>query len=455
MFEKLKALSVEREEVVSAMEAMISDEAFTEEQQAEFDALKDKVADIDSKMETLEAVRKARETMPSVTDVNEETIEEKAERTKGYDLGIIRVPARAKRYAGNLKAFKGENADIDAYKAGMFYRAIAGNHAAAQWCTDHGIQIYSVQNEGTNTQGGYLVYDQLDSSIIRLVEEWGVFRRQARRTPMTSETLSRPRRTGGITATFTGESDAATESTMTWDQVNLIAKKITAITRITNELSSDAIINVADEVTTEIAVAFAEKEDKCGFIGDGTSTYGGINGVTTKLLSINGVDDGGGLVLGAGNTMAEITLANMNTMTARTGNYPGMNEAWYCSKVFYGSVMMRLETAAGGNAVMDIVNGSPVRKHLGFPVYITNALPKTDANSQILCLFGDLSKSSMFGDRAGMSIAISDSAVVGSESVFENDELAVRGIERFDINNHDLGTSTAGGPVVGLVSAAS
>jgi hypothetical protein len=40
----------------------------------------------------------------------------------------------------------------------------------------------------------------------------------------------------------------------------------------------DAIISIADDLAEEIVYAFSLKEDQCGFIGDGTSTYGGIVG---------------------------------------------------------------------------------------------------------------------------------------------------------------------------------
>jgi HK97 family phage major capsid protein len=69
------------------------------------------------------------------------------------------------------------------------------------------------------------------------------------------------------------------------------------LTTVSNELNEDAFVNLADDVAGEIAYAFAKKEDECGFVGDGTSTYGGIEGVASKLLGqtedVNFVDFGG------------------------------------------------------------------------------------------------------------------------------------------------------------------
>ena len=68
-----------------------------------------------------------------------------------------------------------------------------------------------------------------------------------------------------------------------WDDVNLVARKLAVLTRMSSELAEDAIIDLAAWLAEEVAYAFAEKEDDCLFNGDGTSTYGGIQGVLNKL----------------------------------------------------------------------------------------------------------------------------------------------------------------------------
>jgi hypothetical protein len=82
-------------------------------------------------------------------------------------------------------------------------------------------------------------------------------------------------------------------------------------------------------------------------------------------------------------------------------------------------------------------------------------MPAADVNSQIACTLGAHDLAASFGDRQQDSIAFSDSATIGGESVFERNQIAIRGTERFDINVHDVGTATAAGPVVGLISASS
>jgi hypothetical protein len=57
-------------------------------------------------------------------------------------------------------------------------------------------------------------------------------------------------------------------------------------------------------------------------------------------------------------------------------------------------------------------------------------------------------------------MAFSTDATIDSVNMFETAQVAVRGIERFDINVHDVGNATATaadkspGPIVGLITAA-
>jgi HK97 family phage major capsid protein len=258
-----------------------------------------------------------------------------------------------------------------------------------------------------------------------------------------------------------GEGAATTESNKTWGNVTLTAKKLAALARITNELNEDSIINVADDLASEIAYAFSNSEDEAGFNGTGTSTYGGIVGVRQQLKGLSGtIANIAGLVVAAGNNYSEITLANFNTVISRLPQYADTpNAKWYMHKSFFHEVADRLSYAAGGTTVAEI-GAKTSRLFLGYPVQFAQVLPKVEANDQVCALFGDLTLAAAFGDRRQTSIAFSESATVGGESVFERDQIAVRGSERVDISVHDVGNANADatlrvpGPIVGLITAA-
>lgn len=477
--EKLKKLKALYLQCIGDMEAILDDteDVLSEEDQVKFEALKTKAAATKTQIanyeqivtEKAEAERMATAPAPALSRQAGSDTVILADPTAGMrGSEAFKIPAKASRWAGNLRSFKGPDAEKKAYRAGMWLAATLCKSAVARkFCAENGIatnmtqldpsQIESLHQEGVNTQGGYLVFDEMETVIIRLVEEYGIARRLMKTVPMLSDKKIQPRRTGGLDAYFIGEGVQITQSTASWDTVTLIAKKLAAITVATNELVSDAIIAIADELIREIALAFATKEDLCGFQGDGTSTYGGIEGIVPKLSRLNGVDDGGGLVLASGNLWSEITDADLMKMIGRVPQFGGLVPEWTCSKPFWATVLVRLIRATGG-ATMAEFEGRPRMIYAGYPVNWTSdttVMPAVEANSQIACLFGDINMSSSFGDRAGLMIATSNSATVGDTSMFDTDSFAIRGIERFDINNHSLGDATNAGPVLGLITASS
>lgn len=373
---------------------------------------------------------------------------------------------------GSLKNFNKNTLGDDylktAYRWGQFCMAEMGNKKADEYCAKNHIPRIKVHQENVNNTGGVLVPEEFDTMMIVLREKYGVFRQNAKIVPMGSETKRIPRRTSGLTAYPVGETAAATESTKGWDQVQLTAKDWIVLSRYTNQLNDDAIVNIGDDLAGECAYAFAKAEDQAGFTGDGTSTYAGIVGLTNKLLNLNGtIANIAGLFVssgtGYGTNWNSIVLGDFNGVVGKLPQYAyvGGNAKWYCSQAFWGSVMQKLALAGGGNQVNQIQNGALAPMFLGFPVVITQAMPVISAVSQVACLFGDLSLAAKFGSRRDTTVDFSTQASVGGQSLWERGEIGIRAIERFDIVVHDVGNANAtaalrtAGPMVGLITASS
>lgn len=102
-----------------------------------------------------------------------------------------------------------------------------------------------------------------------------------------------------------------------------------------------------------------------------------------------------------------------------------------------------------------IAGGIAGKRFLGDPVEITQTLPRTDANDQVVCLYGHLPSAARLGDRRQTTIAVSEHVA------FSTDEIAIRGTQRLDIVVHDVGNASGtaslrvAGPIVGLLMAAS
>jgi HK97 family phage major capsid protein len=233
------------------------------------------------------------------------------------------------------------------------------------------------------------------------------------------------------------------------------------------QVSADAVINFGDDLAGEISYAFALKEDQCAFLGDGTSPYGGIIGCVTKLSKVDGTNPSVGLIT-AGTTGAwsSLVLADFHNVVGTLPQYADTPEAvWITHKTFYYSVMQRLELAAGGVPAREVqMGGGGVFERgrplfLGYPVDFSQVLPNATAGSQVCALFGDFTLGGTFGDRQQDSIAFSDAATIAGQSMFERNEIAIRGTERMDINIHDAGSASTGnggtglpGPIVGLTT---
>jgi len=353
---------------------------------------------------------------------------------------VVRVPARA-RGGNRLTAFKGVNAEADAYASGRFLMAtIGGDQASRQWCREHGL-VTNAMGENNDLLGGVLVIPQFESAIINLKETFGVFGQYVRNVPMTSDQWIGPRRLSGLTAYAVTEAQQITDSDATMNQVSLTAKKWGTLTRISSELSEDAIIAVADFLANEIAYAHAVKEDQAGFLGDGTTTHNGIMGLANALLAGSVSTAAGGQ-----NTAAALTIAVFQDAVSKIPQFPGIMPRWYVHSAVYWNVMARLQLAAGGNNVVDIGNG-PVMQFMGYPVTFAQCLPSTVGASTKFAYFGDLSMAATKGNRRGVTIA------ADSSRYFEFDQTAIRSTLRYDINVHERGTASVAGPMVSLVSA--
>jgi HK97 family phage major capsid protein len=108
--------------------------------------------------------------------------------------------------------------------------------------------------------------------------------------------------------------------------------------------------------------------------------------------------------------------------------------------------MARLAEALGGNTTAEIAAGAQMR-FLGYPVEITETLPtvSTALDGAVMCLFGNLGQAAALGDRRGMTMKRS------TEVKFLEDQIALKGSERFDINVHSVGTASVVGPITALL----
>ena len=349
-------------------------------------------------------------------------------------------------YSRKLRAFDNVEA---AYRCGKWLAGtFLGDQDAKRWCMDHGVESRAM-GESTMGAGGFAVPEEMSAAIIRNVEAYGVAPSAMQNVPMSSDTLLVPKRLTGVTAYWVGESSEITTSDPTGTQVQLVAKKLACGTRVSNELLSDSIVAVADWLVQEMSLSLAKSGDEAAFLGDGTSSYGGVQGIVTKIN--DGTHTASVVTAATGNTGFEtLDLADFSKALAAVPRYAIGGSAWYISPAGYHASIERLQMAAGGNMVGDLANGG-VPRFLGLPVVQTLVLDSTlgaDA-STIKVLVGDAALAGIYGIREQVNIR---STV---DEYARYDQTAWYATVRTDYNWHSLGDTSDAGPMVALKTAAS
>jgi HK97 family phage major capsid protein len=420
---------------VSAIQAVATQEGreLLEDEQTEIDS----ILGVDGKDGQIQNLSKQRERALKIEQAVSNTVRQVVDTQP--TTASFRVPATAKS-SGKLRAFQGADAERDAYASGQFFRALNGNGRARQWCQDHG--VLNAMGENDDLRGGALVPPEFETAVISLMETYGVTSRYARVYPMSSDTVTIPRRVSGLTAYAVSEAAEITASDPTLGQVSLTAKKWATLTRVSSELSEDAVIALADYIAMEMAQAHALKLDTAAFLGNGEATNGGIQGLANALNAGSFVQAGAGQ-----NTDSAFTIAVFQSAAGKLPEFAGMQPVWFVHKRFFWNVMARLQLAAGGNNYVDLGNG-PVLQFLGYPVQYTQVLPSTASASAKVCYLGDLAMGSTLGLRRGMSV------IADSSRYVEFLQTAYISSTRWDYNVHERGDSSDAGPIVGVQAAA-
>ena len=343
----------------------------------------------------------------------------------GFEPQAAGLPVVHNKFCGKLKAFKDDELS-EAYGAGQWLKAVVAIQAgrrderAEQLAARYGSPILATATEGTDSAGGYLVPDPVSAAIINVRALSGLSRQICRIVPMTSDTLSVPKKTGTVTVDYPTEGAAITADDQTWGQVALTAVRRACLSKVSQDLVDDAVIPIIDDLAAEIGSDLSVQEDNELINGDASATYGGETGLVTAAAQTQAVTGAWSAI-----DLSDLT-ATMGLVGAKYWQY---GASWICSAAFYHSVMLDLLAAAGGNTVASLGEGGK-QMFLGYPVHLTDQLPTATAADTHL-LFGSFSKAVIIGDRAGVRVQTS------SERFFDEDNLAIRASVRYDIACHD------------------
>ena len=303
------------------------------------------------------------------------------------------------------------------------------------------------------TAGAALAPSEFVPRLVELIEAYSAYRQVAQEQPLGAGDASVPVITSDITVYCPGAGVTATASTLGTKTLGLNPLEWVAYTAVNNDLDEDAAIPVGELVARSLARSFGNKEDACGFVGDGTKAYFNVIGARAALRAVDAtVTNVKGLhVQDTPGAWSAIDLQDLLAVAALLPEYAeidmGNEVNWMCSKAFYVTVMLNAAFAAGGAYAAEVLKSDVFTKptFLGRPVKFAGGMPKVkESADHCPLLYGNGRQGLMLGDRRKLTIAQS------REVLFLNRQTAIMGTERIAINNHGVGDTTNAGPIVGL-----
>jgi HK97 family phage major capsid protein len=133
---------------------------------------------------------------------------------------------------------------------------------------------------GTDTEGGYLVPDEFERTLIEALDEENIFRKLANVITTSSGDRKIPVVASKGTASWIDEEGAITESDDAFGQVSIGAYKLGTMIKVSEELLNDNVFNLESYIAREFARRIGSKEEDAFFTGDGSGKPTGILAAT-------------------------------------------------------------------------------------------------------------------------------------------------------------------------------
>lgn len=161
----------------------------------------------------------------------------------------------------------------------------ADSYRKAFWAQvrSKGALDYEVRNalsEGVDTEGGYLVPDEFEHTLIQALEEDNVIRSHAHVFTTSSGSHKIPIVATKGVANWIDEGGSYGESDDVFGQEQIDAHKLGTIIKVSEELLNDSAFSLENYFTTEFARRIGKKEEEAFLIGDGNKKPTGILNAT-------------------------------------------------------------------------------------------------------------------------------------------------------------------------------
>ena len=160
-------------------------------------------------------------------------------------------------------------------------------------------EMRNALQEGTDSEGGYLVPDEFENTLVQGLTDNAVIRAHAHVITTSSGLHKIPVVAAHGSAAWIDEEGAYTESDETFGQVQLDAHKVGTVIKVSEELLNDSAFDLESYIASEFVRRIGDKEEEAFLVGNGTgkptgilnATGGGQVGVTTASATAITADE--------------------------------------------------------------------------------------------------------------------------------------------------------------------
>lgn len=242
---------------------------------------------------------------------------------------------------------------------------------------------------GDDTKGGYLAPAEFQAEVIRGIVEISPIRQAVRVGQTGAGSVILPKLTGRPTASWVGEDEDRSETTMTYGQIEIPVHELACFIDVSLRLLEDSAINVESEIASELAQEFALKEGSAFSNGNGVKKPLGIQQAAGVEEVVNGH---------ATNLSADKLIALMFSLPQVYRNAG----SWLMNGTTLAAVMTLKDSQNRYLWQPSLQAGQPSTL-LGRPVIEDPSMPDP-ADGTYPIEFGDFAKHYRIYDRVGMSI---------------------------------------------------
>lgn len=129
---------------------------------------------------------------------------------------------------------------------------------------------------GSDSEGGYLVPDEFERTLVQALEEENIFRKLAKIIQTSSGDRKIPVVTTHGSASWLDEEELYPESDEVFGQTSIGAYKLGTFIKVSDELLNDSVFDLQSYISTEFARRIGSKEEEAFFVGDGSGKPTGI-----------------------------------------------------------------------------------------------------------------------------------------------------------------------------------